>query len=155
MANVKADFDNLYQKDFHQWLDLNIQFLREGTFEALDIENLLAEIALMGRLERLKVKSILRLLLLQLLKWQHQPHNRSNDWVEIIGEYRCQLHDAFSESDHLKDFGGEVLQNCYEAVCVTMSTEDHLPVEHFPTEYFPDVIPFSFKQVLDIRYFHK
>jgi hypothetical protein len=155
MAASKADCDDLYQKDFHQWLDLNRQLLREGTFEGADIENLLEEIAVMGRIERLKVKSTLRLLLLQLLKWQHQPQNRSNDWVEIISECRCQLHDAFSESDRLKSFGSEVLQNCYESVCVTMGSEDHLPVEHFPIEYFPDIVPFSFEQVLDISYFPK
>lgn len=155
MANSVSQPISLYEKDYHQWLEMTTQLLRERVFNTVDIEHLIDEISAMGRNEKLAIKSYLRLLIIQLLKWQHQPQNRSNEWVEIISEYRHKLNDILLESQGLKTFGLSVLQTCYQNACQTMSTEDHLPVEHFPTELFSEESPFSFEQVLDIGYFPK
>lgn len=144
---------SLYEKDYHQWLKITTQLLRERSFDTVDMEHLIDEISAMGRSEKLAIKSYLRLLIIQLLKWQHQPRDRSYKGVEIISEYRYKLNDLFLESQALRAFGFSVFQACYQHAYQTISTEDHFPVEHFPAEFFPEEAPFSFEQVLDLGYF--
>ncbi len=103
--------------------------------------------------QKLHLKQLLRSLWLQLLRWQHQPQKRCNDWVEHITELRYQLLDHFTASPALKDAAASMVFTCYQEACTIMSTEDHFPVEHLPLEEFPQELPFSLSDILDLRFF--
>ncbi|AFY36810.1 protein of unknown function DUF29 [[Leptolyngbya] sp. PCC 7376] len=155
MENFKSGWSSLPRQDFHQWLTQTSSQMNTDKLSKDDVKQLCRVLKSMAIDEELKIKSTLRLLLLQLLKWQHQPQNRCHRWIEIMSEYRYQLNDYFSASPTLKEFAESALFDCYQAACTTMSIEDHVPVEHFPAESFPKNVPFSMAEISDLNYFPK
>ncbi|MFM6518330.1 MAG: DUF29 family protein, partial [Microcystis panniformis] len=66
---------NLYDRDYQLWLENTINQLRRGDFQAVDWQNLLEELADLGKSERRALESLLTRLLEHLLKltyWQSQ-----------------------------------------------------------------------------------
>ncbi len=66
---------NLYDSDYQLWLESTINQLRQGDFQAVDWQNLLEELADLGKNNRRALKSLLTRLLEHLLKltyWQSQ-----------------------------------------------------------------------------------
>src|SRR6516164_467576 len=70
-----------YWDDFYSWLIEQAAHLRSGRFEALDRENLAEEIESLGREQFNKLESALRVLMMHMLKWDHQPSLRSRSWI--------------------------------------------------------------------------
>ena len=68
---------SLYEQDFYEWLQTNINLLKEGNFADIDLENILEELESMGRSEKNALKSNLRILLMHLLKYKYQPQKRT------------------------------------------------------------------------------
>ena len=80
-----------YERDFYSWLLEQARHLREGRFEALDCDNLAEEIESLGREQFNKLVSALRVLMVHMLKWDHQPSLRSRSWVLSIQEQRLEI----------------------------------------------------------------
>ena len=74
----------LYDKDFYSWTQQQAALIRQGRLEELDLDNILQEIECMGRSEQRLLSHHLDILLLYLLKWQHQPDYRSTGWKGSI-----------------------------------------------------------------------
>jgi hypothetical protein len=81
MTSLKLDRQTLYQADFLQWIEMTVEKLRQQDYASVDWENLIDEIEDMGRSERRGLKSNLIVVLVHLLKWQHQPEQRSGSWA--------------------------------------------------------------------------
>ncbi|MDB9404817.1 DUF29 family protein, partial [Microcystis sp. CS-574] len=65
----------LYDSDYQLWLENTINQLRQGDFQGVDWQNLLEELADLGKSERRALESLLTRLLEHLLKltyWQSQ-----------------------------------------------------------------------------------
>lgn len=77
-----------YERDFYSWSIEQARLLRAGRFEALDRENVAEEIELLGREQFNKLESAFRVLLLHMLKWDHQPDLRSRSWALSIETQR-------------------------------------------------------------------
>lgn len=69
-----------YQQDFYGWTQEQARLLREGRSAELDVANVVEEIETLGRSEKRELASRLRVLMLHLLKWQHQPTRRGSIW---------------------------------------------------------------------------
>ncbi|NEO28169.1 MAG: DUF29 domain-containing protein, partial [Kamptonema sp. SIO4C4] len=104
----------LYHQDFNLWLERTIFLLKEGKVLEVDYTNLIAELESMGRSEKNALKSNLRILLMHLLKYQFQSAKQTNSWLYTISEHRQRITDALETSPSLKNFLGEVLENCYQ-----------------------------------------
>lgn len=63
----------LYETDFVEWVDQAAELLKQGRFDELDLENLIDEVETLGRSEKRALESNLRVVILHLLKWEHQP----------------------------------------------------------------------------------
>lgn len=85
----------LYKQDYYLWLETTANLLQEGQLSAIDVANLLEEIADMVRSEKRAVYSNLKILLLHLLKYKYQPDKRSNSWTASIVEHQQRLRQAF------------------------------------------------------------
>jgi hypothetical protein len=59
---------NLYETDYLQWLEKNVNFLKEGKINLVDYEHLIEELEDLGREQLHKVESILNLSLNQHIK---------------------------------------------------------------------------------------
>lgn len=88
---------DLYESDYLLWLQKTSQLLKDKDFAGLDLENLIEEIESLGRSDRNKLISSLRLIYQHLLKWQYQPQKRSKSWRNTISRERDNI------SDYIED----------------------------------------------------
>ena len=93
---------SLYESDFYAWTQQQINLLKEQAWQSLDVQNLVEELADLGRRERQELRNRLSVLLGHLLKWQFQPEQHSNSWLATIREQREQLKLLLEENPSLK-----------------------------------------------------
>jgi len=135
---------NLYEQDFYLWLEETAALLKAGTFEKLDVENLVEEIECMGRSEKKSVESNLEVILVHLLKYKYQPEKRSNSWRVTLLEHRRRLKRDFRISPSLKRYFLEIFAECYQGARKLASVETEMAITTFP-----QASPFTPEQVLD------
>ena len=97
--------------------------MREGRFDALDRDNLAEEIESLGREQFNKLVSALRVLMLHMLKWDHQPSLRSRSWVLSIEEQRLEIADVLSDNPGLKPRIGEAIARAYRRARIEAAKE--------------------------------
>src|SRR5437588_11429948 len=83
-----------YDRDIYSWSLEQARLVREGRWNAIDRDNVAEEIESLGREQFSKLESALRVLLLHILKWDHQPLRRSRGWVLSMKEQRIALDDV-------------------------------------------------------------
>ena len=70
------DKPSLYDTDYVAWLEEQVAHLRAGRLAALDVENVAEELESLMRSQRQQLENRLEVLILHLLKWDHQPDQR-------------------------------------------------------------------------------
>ena len=93
----------LYEQDYYLWLQETSRLLKAREFANLDLENLIEEIESLGRSERNKLISSLRLIYQHLLKWQYQPSKRSKSWSDTISRERDNVSYYIEDTPSLKN----------------------------------------------------
>jgi len=131
-----------YERDFYSWLMEQARHLREGRLDALDRENLAEEIESLGREQFNKLVSALRVLILHMLKWDHQPSMRSRSWVLSIEEQRLEIADVLADNPGLKSRIGEAIARAYRRARIDAAKETGLDQTAFPAE-----CPYSFEDL--------
>jgi hypothetical protein len=96
------DKPSLYDTDFVAWLEEQAAHLRAGRLAALDIENVAEELEGLARSDRHELANRLETLILDLLKWDHQPDQRSNRWRSTVAEQRRRIRRLLNESPSLR-----------------------------------------------------
>lgn len=102
-----SDPASLYERDFYAWTQDQAAALRalaEGLRpNALDVENIAAEIEDLGSSQRNAVQSLVYQVLLHLLKLRHHPDQTAcRHWQDEIDEFRETLGRHFEQSPSLK-----------------------------------------------------
>jgi hypothetical protein len=143
LAPVDPAGDTAYERDFYTWSLEQARLLREGRLDALDRENVAEEIESLGREQFNKLVSALRVLLLHILKWDHQPERRSRSWALSIREQRIVLRTVLDDNPGLKPRIAEALERAYEQACVAAARETGLDVETFP-----ETCPYAFEDIV-------
>jgi hypothetical protein len=144
MKTVKIPSPKLYEADYLQWIQTNLQDLRNKDYERVDWENLFEEIEDMGRSERRALESNLIIVLLHLLKWQYQPEKRTGSWERSIIEHRRRLRKALKESPSLKSYLTNILEENYSESVKQAKAETKLPLDAFPQQ-----CPYELASILD------
>lgn len=138
---------NLYETDYLKWIETTLEQLKTHKYSNVDWENLIEEIADMGRSERRRLRSNLIVILTHLLKWQYQATRRSNSWKSSIVEHRRRIRDALKESPSLKPYLQEVFAECYlDAI------EQTLAETGLPAETSPPICPYTVSETLDSNF---
>lgn len=106
--------------------------LEAGRFDQLDLANLIEEVADMARSQKRAIRSNLVVVLTHLLKWQHQPEQRTNSWRGSIVEHRRRIRDEIEDSPSLASYPGSVIDRCYRAAREQAAAETGLPLATFP-----------------------
>jgi len=132
-----------YERDFYSWLLEQARLLREGRFNALDRDNLAEEIESLGREQFNKPVSALRVLMLHVLKWDHQPPLRSHSWVLSIEEQRLEIADVLADNPGLKPRISEAVARAYRRVRIEAAKETGLDEREFST-----ACPYSFDDLM-------
>ncbi|NJL07760.1 MAG: DUF29 domain-containing protein [Methylacidiphilales bacterium] len=143
VANKARKATVRYEDDTYSWAFEQAALLRAGKWSELDIEHLADEIEDVGKSEKWKLESALRLVLMHLLKWDHQPGKRSRSWTNSIAVHRKTAARMLRENPGLKGVLAEVLANAYEAARFEASTETDLD-----PAVFPEACPYDFDTLM-------
>jgi len=131
-----------YERDFYSWLMEQARLLREGRFEALDRDNLAEEIESLGREQFNKLVSALRVAMLHMLKWDHQPALRSRILALSIEAQRLEIADVLADNPGLKPRLAEAIARAYRGARIDAAKETGLDEAEFP-----ESCPYSFDDV--------
>jgi hypothetical protein len=132
-----------YDRDFYSWSLEQARLVREGHWNAIDRENVAEEIESLGREQFNKLESAIRVLLVHMLKWDHQPDRRSRSWVLSIEAQRVELDDVFSDNPGLKPRIAEAIGRAYRKARIEAAKENGME-----KAAFPDQCPYSWDDVV-------
>ena len=124
--------ETLYETDYLAWIEEQAGHLRAGRWQALDAPNIAEELDDMGRREREELYNRLEVLLIHLLKWDHQPRRRSRSWQATIADQRRRLRRRLRLSPSLKNGLEETLREAYEGALEQAGIETGLGSKTFP-----------------------
>jgi len=132
-----------YWADFYSWLMEQAAHLRAGRWEALDRENLAEEIESLGREQFNKLESALRVLMMHMLKWDHQPSLRSRSWILSIEAQRLELDNVLSDNPGLRPRIAEATERGYRRARIEAAKETGLEKSEFPEQ-----CPYSWDDII-------
>jgi hypothetical protein len=88
---------DLYESDFMAWCEGQAEALRSRAFDQLDLINLIEEIEDMGREQFRKTTSLVRQILIHILKLKAFPQDQAvNHWRSEIAAFQNDLEDIVS-----------------------------------------------------------
>jgi hypothetical protein len=131
-----------YERDFYSWLMEQARHLRQGQLDALDRDNLAEEIESLGREQFNKLVSALRVLMVHMLKWDHQPALRSRSWILSIQEQRLEIADVLADNPSLMPRINEAIARAYRRTRIEAARETGLD-----ETMFPSTCPYSFDDI--------
>lgn len=138
----------LYEADFYAWIQEQIKLLRDRQWSQLDLPNLIEEIESLGKQQRQELRNRLSVLVAHLLKWQHQPQQRSRSWLATIRIQRLDITDLLEENPSLKPYLEEALGKAYLRGVELAVQETELPRHTFPTD-----CPYDLAAILDSGFY--
>jgi hypothetical protein len=138
------DKPSLYETDFMAWLEEQVAHLRAGRLAALDVENVAEELEGLMKSQRQQLENRLEVLILHLLKWDHQPDERSNRWRSTVAEQRRRirrlLRDSPSLNQPLEEAAREVYPEAVEQAAIETQISETV---------FPGSLPYSLEQIFE------
>ncbi|MBD2451814.1 DUF29 domain-containing protein [Nostoc sp. FACHB-152] len=131
--------DVLYDSDFVAWCERTVAQLKAKDVDNLDFDNLIEEIASLGKSERRELRNHLLVLIAHILKrmYVNSPEN-FNGWEVTIIEQRKQLKGLLKDSPSLKPYLTQIFTEVYADALEIVA------VEYKQTE-FPDTWQFDFE----------
>lgn len=123
----------LYTEDETAWLDAMADLIAAGAHAELDFPNLREYLTDMAKRDRREVESRLVILVMHVLKWMHQPSQRSRSWQASIVEQRQEL-TRLAGRGVLRNHAESVLADVYRDAVERASVETGLPLNAFPAE---------------------
>lgn len=133
-----------YERDFYSWTVHQAAALRAGRLSALDSQNLAEEIEDLGRETFNKLSSIYRVILVHMLKWDHQPERRSRSWVGSIETQRLVMADLLGDNPSLKSRRQEAIGRAYRQARIRAAVETRRD-----KTAFPEACPYSLDEVMN------
>ncbi|MBB1073124.1 DUF29 domain-containing protein [Rhodoferax sp. 4810] len=138
---------DMYETDFLCWLEQQAALLRARQFIQLDCQHLIEELEEMGREQKVALQSLLRQLLIHLLKLQFSPATWPQlHWLEEITEWRDQVQTRMEMTPSLQHDANELLEKAW--IQARRSVEKSL-IAHGETAAIPRVCPYTLAQILD------
>lgn len=133
-----------YEDDVYGWVKEQVALIRAGRFEEIDAANVAEELSDVGRSEESKLDSILRVLVMHMLKWDQQPEMRTPSWMHSIREQRRRYERLLRRNPGLKSYRDEALAYSYPTARDWASEETHCDVSEFP-----EICPYAWDDILD------
>jgi len=139
---------NLYDQDFFAWTQEQAKFIKEKSFDKLDLTHLFDEVESMGASEVRELESRLEVLLVHLLKWKYQPSLQSRSWQLTIKEQRLRINQRLKKMPSLKSKLPEIFEDGYEPSLLQAEKETGLSANTFP-----QTCEWSIEQILDENFY--
>jgi hypothetical protein len=130
-----AEIDTLpgsYEADLYGWAMRQAALLREGRLSEVEADHLAEQIEELGMSEYDKLESVLRVLILHMLKWDVQADRRSRSWALTIQEQRRRLDRHIAKNPSLKSRRDEAVEAAFGDARIAAARETDLPLADFP-----------------------
>ena len=131
-APASAALRSDYKQDVHAWALEQIELLKAGRVAEIDALNIAEELQDVSERQYNRLESALAIILLHMLKWDHQPERRSRSWQDSIKEHRRRAEKQVRRYPSLKTRLGEAVEEAYESARSWCQIETHLPEVDFP-----------------------
>ncbi len=123
-----SEVTELYDRDFYAWTQDQAAALRawpeRARPNALDIAHLAEEIEDLGSAQRNAAKSLLRQLVLHLLKLRFHPDQSDvAPWEGEVSEFRSQIRDIFGDSPSLRGRRAELADPAWAHAARTLARQ--------------------------------
>jgi hypothetical protein len=151
--------ETLYDQDFQVWLEKTIASLKNRDFDSLDIENLIEELADLGKSEKRTLESNLMILLAHLLKLKVQydaPSSMQESWYSSIIEHRQRVLKNLRDTPSLKSYLETAIQSAYSdarKIAIKENKLAKLGIRIPHENEYSMICPFSVEQILDEDFF--
>ncbi len=132
------------EADLYSWALRQAELLRAGRLSEIDPAGLAEEIDDVGEEQYLRLEDALRVLMLHLMKWDHQPDRRSRSCTLSILEQRRRVQRQLRKNPGLKSQLDEALTAAYEDARVEAASDTGLPLSAFPATR-----PFEFAEIME------
>lgn len=140
-----------YETDFIDWTQEQSALLRAGKWAELDLEHIAEELEDMGKEQKLALQSLLRQILVHLIKLEHSPAREPRSkWTEEIIEFRDQAQARIEATPSLKHYTPELFAKAWQQARRAADKTFELHREQVSV---PEICPYSIEQVLDPDYF--
>src|SRR3954452_7975601 len=104
-----------YEDDLYTWVSEQVDLLRAGRLDQIDAENVAEELSDVGAEQYDKLESALEVLLMHMLKWDHQPERRNRSWRLTIQEQRLRAAKQLRKNPGLKSRLAEAVEDGFQA----------------------------------------
>jgi hypothetical protein len=142
MTTAAPTLADLYHADEVAWYDAMAELIRLGRHAALDHAHLLDLLTDMGASARNEVDSRLVVLMQHVLKWLHQPDQRSRSWQLTIADQQFELAQR-AGAGVLRRHALDRVADLYPQAVKRAGIETGLPASAFPAD-----CPFTLEQLL-------
>ena len=132
------------EADLYSWALRQAELLRAGRLTEIDAAKIAEEIDDVGEEQYDKLESALRVLMLHLLKWDHQPDRRSRSWTASVREQRRRVLRQLRKNPGLRSRLDEALGEAYEDARDEAYAETGLPLSVFPARR-----PFEYAEIME------
>jgi len=122
----------LYHHDLYSWAVEQAALLRAGKIGDADAPNIAEELDDVGNGQYDKLESALRVILLHLLEWDHQPKRRSRSWCASIKVQRNQVQKVLRKNPGLKPLVADAVSEAYLDARVEAAAQTKLREKSFP-----------------------
>ena len=133
-----------YDRDLYSWAVEQAALLRAGRISEADALNIAEEIDDVGNELYFRFESALRIILLHLLKWDHQPQRRSCSWWSSITVQRNQVRRLLQKNPGLKSSVPQAFEAAYEDARAEAASQTRLNPRAFPAN-----CPYSFRDIME------
>jgi hypothetical protein len=143
-AEAAAPTPRRYGADLFGWVEDQIALLKAGRLSEIDANNIAEELSDVGNEQYDKLESAIRIVLLHLLKWDHQPGHRSTSWVLSIREHRRRIELVLRKNPSLKPSIEEATLEGY-----ANAQDDAIRETGLPETVFPDLCPYDWDTIMN------
>ncbi|MBI5130625.1 MAG: DUF29 domain-containing protein [Rhodopseudomonas palustris] len=133
-----------YREDLHGWVEDQVALLKAGRLSEIDAVNIADELGDVGKTEYDKLQSAIRIVLLHLLKWDHQPERRSRSWVLSIREHRRRIARVLRDNPSLGPRISDGIVEGYED-----AVDDAVKETGLTETAFPATCPYDWQTIVD------
>lgn len=131
-----------HDSDLYTWVQEQTALLRAGRVEALDLDNIAEELSDVGAEQYDRLESALEVLLMHMLRWDHQPERRSRSWVLTIVEQRKRVDKVLRKNPGLKSRLAEAVEDGFDLGRVRAAREMKRDLDTVP-----DLCPYDWDAI--------
>ena len=121
-----------YDDDFAAWAIAQAEYLASGRFSDLDIDNLTEEVSALAKRDFRRLVSVIEVVLVHLLKFDHQGEKRSRSWTLSILEHRDRIERSLRDSPSFLSRLDDAVSDAYRTARTAAARETGLPLATFP-----------------------